>query len=36
MTELKVELDIAEEYEKMFSEMFPKALAEVKNIAENQ
>ncbi|MFN7118935.1 MAG: SRPBCC domain-containing protein [Saprospiraceae bacterium] len=35
VTHLKVELDTNEEYAKYFSDTFPKALAEVKNIAEN-
>lgn len=34
-TELKVELDSVGEFEQYFSETFPKALQEVKNIAEN-
>lgn len=33
-TELTVEMDITEEYEKMFAEMWPKALKKVKELAE--
>ena len=33
-TRLEVELDIAEEYESMFKEMFPRALSKVKEISE--
>ena len=34
MTELKVELDVTEEYEQYFIEPFPKALEKVKELAE--
>jgi uncharacterized protein YndB with AHSA1/START domain len=33
-TNLKVELEMSEDYEKYFNEVFPKALANVKRIAE--
>ncbi len=33
-TELIIDMDITEEYAKMFEEMWPKALAKVKEIAE--
>jgi len=33
-TELKVEIDIADEYKDMFNDMFPKALQKVKELAE--
>ncbi|HLG03142.1 MAG TPA: SRPBCC domain-containing protein [Bacteroidia bacterium] len=34
-TELSVEIDVIEEFEKFFDEAFPKALAKVKELAEN-
>lgn len=35
-TELLVEMDINEEYKEMFSNMFPKALEQVKLLSENK
>ena len=35
MTELSVEMDIAEEYKKMFEEMWPKALQKLKKLCED-
>ncbi len=35
-TELQVEMDIEEKYEEMFQEMWPKALNELKRIAEEK
>ena len=35
-TELKLEMDIAEDYEAFFQETFPKALQKVKELAEKQ
>ncbi len=35
ITELSVEIDIAEDFEKYFMETFPKALEQVKVLAEN-
>jgi uncharacterized protein YndB with AHSA1/START domain len=34
-TELIIDMDIAEEYKDMFSQMWPKALENVKNLSEN-
>ncbi len=35
ITELSVEIDLAEDFEKYFMETFPKALEQVKVLAEN-
>lgn len=34
-TELSIDMDITEEYKDMFSQMWPKALENVKNLSEN-
>ena len=35
VTELKVDVDIAEDYEQYFNEAFPKAMESVKSLSEN-
>lgn len=35
-TELKIEIDVNEEYEEMFADMWPKALNKLKDISENR